>query len=108
MPEQIVQTVVAIPQEWISERIVDISVARGEYVTPLPVVEFSRHSVDLELDEVVMKQEKFTESPDHAGFNPDTMRVSKWHQEATFQGYVSHFSSSSCTSVAFVVTVGRQ
>ena len=41
MPEQIVETVNAIPQEWISERIVDIPVAPAEYVTPLPVVEFT-------------------------------------------------------------------
>ena len=34
-PEQIVETVNAIPQEWISEGIVDISVAPTEYVTPL-------------------------------------------------------------------------
>ena len=56
MPEQIVETVNAIPQEWISERIVDIPVAPAEeqiglqltcsapvpgieYVTPSPVVE---------------------------------------------------------------------
>ena len=41
MPEQIVETVNAIPQEWIFEGIVDISVAPTEYVTPLPVVEFT-------------------------------------------------------------------
>ena len=41
MPEQIVEIVNAIPQEWISERIVDISVAPTEYVTPLLVAEFT-------------------------------------------------------------------
>ena len=58
MPEQIVETVNAIPQEWIAERIVDIPVAPAEeqtvfqvtysalspvieYVTPSPVVEFT-------------------------------------------------------------------
>ena len=58
MPEQIVETVTAIPQEWIAERIVDIPVAPAEeqtvfqvtysalspvieYVTPSPVVEFT-------------------------------------------------------------------
>ena len=57
MPEQIVETVSAIPQEWISERIVDIPVVPAEeqtvfqvtysapapvieYVTPSPLVEF--------------------------------------------------------------------
>ena len=39
----------------------------------------SRHSVDLEFNEEVMKPERFTEALDHAGFNPDTMRVSKWY-----------------------------
>ena len=39
---------------------------------------FSRHSVDLEFNEEVMKPEKLTEAPDNAGFNLDTMKVSKW------------------------------
>ena len=49
---------------------------------------FSGHSVDLELNEEVMKQERFTEAPNHAGLKPDTMRVSKWYKEATLRGDV--------------------
>ena len=41
MPEHIVETVNAIPQEWISELTVDIPVAPTEYVTPLLLVEFT-------------------------------------------------------------------
>ena len=49
MPEQIVETVNAIPQEWISERIVHIPVAPAEeqtvfqvtYSAPTPVIEYS-------------------------------------------------------------------
>ena len=53
----------------------------------------SRHSVDLEFNEEVMKPERFTEELDHAGFNPDTMRVSKGYQKTTFKSDVSHISS---------------
>ena len=53
----------------------------------------SRHSVDLEFNEEVMKPERFTEELDHAGFNPDTMRVSKWYQKTTLKSDVSHISS---------------
>ena len=65
---------------------------------------FSRHSVDLEFDEEVMKPERLTGEPDSASFPPDTMKVSKWYQEATRKGDVSHFSSFSPTSDAFVET----
>ena len=65
---------------------------------------FYRHSVDLEFDEEVVKPERLTESPDSAGFNPDTMKVSKWYQEATRKSDVSHFSSSRGTSDAFADT----
>ena len=51
-----------------------------------------------------MKPERFKETPDHAGFNPDTMRVSKWYQKTTLKGDVSHFSSFSRTSDTFVET----
>ena len=37
-------------------------------------------------------------------FSPDTTRVSKWYQEATLKGDVSHFSSFSRTSNAFAET----
>ena len=57
---------------------------------------FSRRSVDLEFNEEVMKPERFTEAPDHTGFNPDNMRVSK--QKTTHNGDVSHFSSFFRTS----------
>ena len=53
----------------------------------------SRHSVDLEFNEEVMKPERFTEELDHAGFNPDTMRVSKGYQKTTLKSDVLHFSS---------------
>ena len=59
---------------------------------------FSRHSVDLKFNKEVMKPERFTEAPDHAGFNPDAMRASKWQQKTTLEGDVSHFSSFSRTS----------
>ena len=64
----------------------------------------SGHSVDQEFNEEVMKPERFTEAPDHAGFNPDTMRVSKWYQKATLKGDVSHFKSFNRTRDAFVET----
>ena len=65
---------------------------------------FSRHCVDLEFNEEVMKPERFTEAPDHAGFNPGTMRVCKWYQKTTRTGDVSHFLSLSRTSDACVET----
>ena len=37
---------------------------------------FSRHNVDLKFNEEVLKPERFKQTLDHAGFNPDTMRVS--------------------------------
>ena len=49
-----------------------------------------------------MKPERFTEAPDHSGFNPGSMRVSKWYQRTTPKGDVSHFSRFSRTSDAFV------
>ena len=49
-----------------------------------------------------MKPERLTEAPNQAGFDPDTMKVSTWYQEATLKGDVSHFSSFSRTSDAFV------
>ena len=51
-----------------------------------------------------MKPQRFTEAPDYAGFNPDTMRVSKWYQRMTLKGDVSHFSFLSRTSDTFVET----
>ena len=63
---------------------------------------FFRHSVDLDFNEEVMKLESFTETPDHAGVNPDTIRVSKWYRKTTLKCDVSHFSSSSRTSDTFV------
>ena len=45
-----------------------------------------------------MKPERFTETPDHAGVNPDAIRVSKWYRKTTLKGVVSHFSSFSRTS----------
>ena len=42
----------------------------------------SPDSVDLELNEEVMKPERFTEAPDHTDFKPDTMKGSKWYLEA--------------------------
>ena len=51
-----------------------------------------------------MKPERFTEALDHAGFNPDTMRVSKWYQKTTFKSDVSHFSSFCRTRDTFVET----
>ena len=65
-------------------------------------LDFSRHSVDLDFNEEVMKPERFTETPDHAGVNPDTIRVSKWCRKTTLKGDVSHFSSFSRTSDTFV------
>ena len=62
---------------------------------------FTRHFVDLEFTEEAMKPEKFIEAPDHAGFNPDTMRVSKWLQRrlsrVTF--HTSHLSVAQVTQV---------
>ena len=51
-----------------------------------------------------MKPERFTEAPDHARFNPDTMRVCKRYQKTTRHGHVSHFSSFSRTSDTLVET----
>ena len=64
----------------------------------------SRRSVDLEFNEEVMKPERFTEALDHAGFNPDTMRVSNWYQKTTLKSDVSHFSSFCRTRDTFVET----
>ena len=51
-----------------------------------------------------MKPERFTETPDHAGVNPDAISFSKWYRQTTFKGDVSHFSSFSRTSDTFVET----
>ena len=51
-----------------------------------------------------MKPERFTETLDHAGVNPDAIRVSKWYRKTTLKGDVSHFSSFSRTSDTFVET----
>ena len=56
---------------------------------------FRTQCVDLKFNEDVMKPERFTDTPDHAGFNPDTMRASKWLQKTILKGDVSHFSSFS-------------
>ena len=61
-------------------------------------------SPSVEFDEEVMKPERLTEALDNAGFKPDTRRGSKWYQKATLKGDVSHFSSSSRMSDAFVET----
>ena len=63
-----------------------------------------RHNVDLEFNGEVMKPDRYQETPDHAGFNPNTMRVSKWYQKTTLKGDVSHFSSFSRTSDTVVET----
>ena len=60
-------------------------------------------SPSVEFDEEVMKPKRLTEALDNAGFKPDTMRVSKWNQDATLKGGVSHFSSSRMSD-AFVET----
>ena len=51
-----------------------------------------------------MKPERFTETLDHAGVNPNAIRVSKWYRRTTLKGVVSHFSSFSRTSDTFVET----
>ena len=53
---------------------------------------------DLEFSEEVMKPERFIQALDHAAYNPDTVRVSKWYQKTTLKGDASHFSSFSRTS----------
>ena len=45
-----------------------------------------RHSVDLGFNEEVMKPERSKETPDHAGFKSNTMRVSKWYPKDDSQG----------------------
>ena len=52
-----------------------------------------------------MKSERVTEAPDDAGLKPDTMRVSKWYQEATHKGDFSHFSSFNRTSGTCVESI---
>ena len=54
-----------------------------------------------------MKPERLTEAPENANIDPSTMRVSKWYQETTREGDVSHFSSSSRVSDVFTGTTGR-
>ena len=49
-------------------------------------LDFFRHSVDLDFNEEVMKPERFTEALDHAGVNPDAIRVSKWYRTDDSQG----------------------
>ena len=62
---------------------------------------FSQHNVDLAFDEEIMKPERLTQAPENAGFDPDTMKVSKWYQETTRKDDVSHFSFSSRMNDAF-------
>ena len=49
-----------------------------------------------------MKPEKLTDAPDNAGFNPETMKVSKWYRVTARKDDVSQFSSFSRTSETFV------
>ena len=62
---------------------------------------FSRHNIELVFDEEIVKPERLTEAPENAGTDPDTMKVSKWNQDATREDVVPHFSSSSRMSDAF-------
>ena len=41
---------------------------------------FSRHTIDLELDDETMKPEKATEAPRNAGIDPSTMKMKQWYQ----------------------------
>ena len=41
---------------------------------------FSRHSINLELDEEIMKPEKATKAPINSRINPNTMTMRQWHQ----------------------------
>ena len=41
---------------------------------------FSRHSINLELDEETMKPEKASEAPTNAGIDPSTMKMKQWYQ----------------------------
>ena len=41
---------------------------------------FSRHSINLELDEEIMKPEKATKAPRNSGIDPSTMKMKQWYQ----------------------------
>ena len=41
---------------------------------------FSRHSINLELDEETMKSEKATKTPRNSGIDPSTMKMKQWYQ----------------------------
>ena len=51
-----------------------------------------------------MKPERLTEAPNNAGFDPSTMRVSKWYQKPTREDDDPHFPSSSRVSEVFTGT----
>ena len=41
---------------------------------------FSRHSINLELDEEIMKPEKATKAQRNSGIDPSTMKMMQWYQ----------------------------
>ena len=41
---------------------------------------FSRHSINLELEEEIMMPEKATKAPRNSGIDPSTMRMEQWYQ----------------------------
>ena len=66
-----------------SSSIVPMAVSRcveseDYYYEPLA---FSRHRINVELDEENLKPEKATMVPKNAGINPSTMKMKKWYQE---------------------------
>ena len=41
---------------------------------------FFRHSINLELDDEIVKPEKATKAPRNAGIDPSTMKMKRWYQ----------------------------
>ena len=59
---------------------------------------FSRHNIDLEIDEENMKPERPTKAEEDAGKDPSTMNTRKWYQEPTRKSDGSQLPSSSRAS----------
>ena len=45
------------------------------------VLAVSRHSINLELDEEIMKPEKATNAPRNSGIDPSTMKMKQWNRD---------------------------
>ena len=70
---------IAPPSSSIVPMAVSLCVESEDYYHEL--LAFSRHRINVELDEENMKPEKATMVPRNAGINPSTMKMKNWYQE---------------------------